>query len=292
MTHLQKSKMLSILARECEVRGTDATGIAYNAGRRLKIYKRALPARYMRFVLPKDTRVVMGHTRMTTQGSEKLNRNNHPFLGCAGSTAFALAHNGVLYNDDALRKSRKLPQTSIQTDSYVAVQLIEKSGFMDMEALRDMAEAVRGSFSFSVLDDQDNLYLVKGDNPICLYHYQTQGLMLYASTEEILNKALSKMAVQLEKPVKIELICGDILRISPNGVMSRASFDCNHLLPRMIWSPYASFFGYCPGEDTTYVDDLKAVAASFGLMDEDVDELLREGFTTEEVEEYLYSAWV
>ena len=293
LTPMQKSRMMSILARACEARGTDATGIAYNSSHRLKIYKRPLPARYMHFMLPKDTHVVMGHTRMTTQGSEKKNRNNHPFPGRAGNTAFALAHNGVLYNDVTLRKNRKLPPTSIQTDSYIAVQLIEKSGFIDMESLRDMAEQVRGSYAFSVLDDQDNLYLVKGDNPISLLHYPQKGLYLYASTEEILNNALSKMPVQLEKPVKIDLICGDILKISPNGVLTRGHFNCDHLLPKMVWSPYASFFDYGVAEGSvSYIDDLKAVAGSFGLTDEDVDILLKEGFTPEEVEEYLYSAWV
>ena len=33
----------------------------------------------MRFKLPDDVLCVMGHTRMTTQGDEKHNYNNHPF---------------------------------------------------------------------------------------------------------------------------------------------------------------------------------------------------------------------
>ena len=63
---------------------------------------------------------------MTTQGSEEKNYNNHPFLGQAGGRQFALAHNGVLHNDLMLRRSLKLPHTKIETDSYVAVQLIER----------------------------------------------------------------------------------------------------------------------------------------------------------------------
>ena len=35
-----KNKILNTLARECQVRGTDATGIAYNFNDRLRIYKR------------------------------------------------------------------------------------------------------------------------------------------------------------------------------------------------------------------------------------------------------------
>ena len=39
------------LTRECQVRGTDATGIAYNFNDRLRIYKRPLPARRMKILL-------------------------------------------------------------------------------------------------------------------------------------------------------------------------------------------------------------------------------------------------
>ena len=35
-----KNKILNTLARECQTRGTDATGIAYNFNDRLRIYKR------------------------------------------------------------------------------------------------------------------------------------------------------------------------------------------------------------------------------------------------------------
>ena len=39
---------------------------------------------------------------MTTQGNERFNYNNHPFWGKIGDTPFALAHNGILTNDDEL----------------------------------------------------------------------------------------------------------------------------------------------------------------------------------------------
>lgn len=78
LTQRQKNRMVSVLAKECEVRGTDATGIAYNYQDTLRIYKRPLPAHKMWFRIPRDVNVIMGHTRMTTQGSEKKNFNNHP----------------------------------------------------------------------------------------------------------------------------------------------------------------------------------------------------------------------
>ena len=57
-----KNKILNTLARECQVRGTDATGIAYNFNDRLRIYKRLLPARKIKIHIPHGVNVVMGHT--------------------------------------------------------------------------------------------------------------------------------------------------------------------------------------------------------------------------------------
>ena len=50
LTGKQKSRLLSVLATECEARGTDATGIAYNSGGKLRIYKRPLPGHKMKFL--------------------------------------------------------------------------------------------------------------------------------------------------------------------------------------------------------------------------------------------------
>ena len=92
----------------------------------------------------------MGHTRMTTQGNEANNKNNHPFT--SHTLNFALAHNGVLYNDRDLRRKLSLPQTPIETDSYIAVQLIEQQKAINFNSLRYMAEKVEGSFVFTLLD--------------------------------------------------------------------------------------------------------------------------------------------
>ncbi len=105
----QKSRLVSALAVAAEARGTDATGIAYLTNSHLSIYKRPLPAHRLRLRIPKVEDVVMGHTRMTTQGSESRNYNNHPFYGQLGSTGFALAHNGVLRNDHSLQAQKSCP---------------------------------------------------------------------------------------------------------------------------------------------------------------------------------------
>ena len=211
-----KNKILNTLARECQVRGTDATGIAYSFNGRLRIYKRPLPARKMKIHIPNGVNVVMGHTRMTTQGNEKFNYNNHPFYGYADKN-FAFAHNGVLYNDKELRVEKHLPKTKIETDSYVAVQLIEQQGKLNFDAFKNMAESVQGSFCFTVLDENNTLYIVKGNNPMCLLHFAELGLYVYASTKSILTKALWKVGLSKLKYEQIFLKEGDMIRINKNG---------------------------------------------------------------------------
>lgn len=225
----EKSRILSVLATECEERGTDATGIAYCSHRHLSIYKRPIAAHRMRFRIPADSRVIMGHTRMTTQGDARKNRNNHPFLGYVENKPFALAHNGVLWNDGILRRTKHLPKTKIQTDSYVAVQLLEQQKALDFDSLAKMAEQDEGSFSFAVLDEQDALWIVKGDSPLSIAYFPECGVYVYASTAEILNRALTRYGRQLGCRKTVEVEMGELLKIDRRGHITRATFDASKL---------------------------------------------------------------
>lgn len=293
-TGKQKSKMLHALATVSEVRGTDATGIAYHTGEQLCIYKRPIPGHKLKFYMRDDTRVGMGHTRMTTQGKASKNRNNHPFRGIIRNKPFALAHNGVLYNDLDLRRKLGLPKTRIETDSYIGVQLIEQKGTLDFSSLRYMAEQVEGSFTFTVLDAEDSLYIVKGDNPFCLYYFPRCGLYLYASTEEILCHAIQRISVNLGSHFTVPVKSGEILKISAKGEEQRQSFDDSKLY---IHYYHSSMFGYghrrtsfdCSmGEEQSHLDEIKSVAMAFGFTPEEIDHLAAEGFSADELEEVLY----
>lgn len=290
----RKNRMLSVLASACEVRGTDATGIAYNVGGTLHIYKRPVPAHCLRFRVPEAARVILGHTRMTTQGSAKRNYNNHPFLGMAGNDVFALAHNGVLHNDRSLRSGLHLPRTKIQTDSYIAVQLIEQKKALNFDSLKYMAEQVEGSFTFTVLDRRDRLYIVKGDNPLCLYHIPSLEIYLYASTEEILRRAMARMGLETYRTSRVTADCGEILRLDRDGTMIRSEFDDYRLFScwqAPLWgiSPQSHWegLGASPGSGD-YLEEVKSVAAAFGYAPEEIDRLAKLGFSPEELEEFLY----
>ena len=245
-------KLTQSLANAAEERGTDASGIAYVKNGKVTIYKRPKPAHKLRFNAPSGTKAVMGHTRMTTQGNEKFNYNNHPFYGHADKN-FAVAHNGV-------------------------------QGKMNFDALKNMAESVQGSFCFTVLDENNTLYIVKGSNPMCLLHFVGFGLYVYASTESILTKALWKVGLSKLKYEQIFLKEGDMICINKNGELSESSFAMQNDFSNVVWQ----YSDYDWEDDYTQQEELLLEMCScYGISEEDVLLLLDYGYSADEIEEML-----
>ena len=277
-------KLTQALANAAEERGTDAAGISYIRDGRVTIYKRPKPAHKIHFNAPNGTTAVMGHTRLTTQGNQKFNQNNHPFYGHADKD-FAFAHNGVLYNDVELRRTNNLPATHIETDSYVAVQLIEQQKKLDFNSLKNMAETVQGNFAFTVLDEENSLYIIKGSNPIYLLHLEMLGLYIYASTESIMKNALKQIRLQHFPCTRIETAHGDILKIDSSGMITRSRFE------RKEDFRYASFMRYYDDwKDDDYNQHeqlLLEMCGCYGIDEDDVILLLEYGYTADEIEDML-----
>ena len=298
-------KLLEELAWEAAVRGTDATGYAFVHKGKVQITKEPKSAYEMKYLLPKNVRTVMGHTRATTQGSAKFNYNNHPFKGKHGKKEFAFAHNGVLDNEFEIREEYGIKPNHIQTDSYVACQLMEKLGSFSLENLKTVGETVEGMFTFTYMDSKENLYIIKNDSPLTILHFPALQLFVYASTDEIIFNALSNfkktrealidMVIHGESTVEnIPIKAGDILIITPNGDIIRGEFK-----PReRIWNNplYAIAGGYI--EYGSYYDDkeeeewykelLLDEAKEIGVTEEEFNKLT-EIFTLDDIEYYLYT---
>lgn len=269
-------KLIQNLSIAAEVRGTDATGISYVNYGKVVTFKKAKPAHKMKLYFPKNTRTVIGHTRMTTQGSEKYNYNNHPFNGICGTETFALAHNGVLSNDAELKAKYHLPKTPIETDSYVAVQLLEQEKQLHAESIKKMAELIEGSFVFTILRNDNTLFLVKGNNPLTLYHFPKTGIYVYASTKSIFDNALQQVNLS-DKFCEIEISEGEILEIASSGKIRKSNFA----MQDSVFSPYNWY------ETEEQEEFLLECCQMFGVPEEDVYLLLDYGFSADEIEEML-----
>ena len=285
--------LTNALAREAAVRGTDATGIAFVEKGRLYIQKDGKPAYKMDFKHSGKVGAVTIHTRHTTCGKASRNRNNHPFcgrVGSAGNSQFMLEHNGVILNEAEIKTKYNLPKTDIETDSYVAVQLLEYTKKLDENSIKFMAENVEGSFSFSILDNKGTLWLVKGDSPLHILHFPDIKMYVYASTEEILWKALINTGLFEElKKGRFEVVPihgGDILKISSDGKVTCSKFNYRDYSR----NSFCNWRNYTFGNDEfeySYVDDLKSVASYYGYSPDTVDEMVADGFSPYEIEEYM-----
>ena len=118
-----------------------------------------------------------------------------------------------------LRRIHRLPGSWVQTDSYVAVQLLEEAGEISHASLAAMAEELEGSFTFTLLTDQNSLFFLKGNNPLSLWHFPESGAYLYASTEEILTRAAARAGLR-EKKEKVLISQEQILEIDSSGQRS------------------------------------------------------------------------
>ncbi|QSX04794.1 hypothetical protein JYG23_08745 [Sedimentibacter sp. zth1] len=289
----QKNIILKVLANECEVRGTDATGISYNFNNRLTVFKRPLPSHKIKFNVPQGANTIMGHTRLTTQGLEKYNYNNHPFVGNCNNTKYSLAHNGIIYNDEQLRRQFKLKNTHIQTDTYIAVQLIDNHKSLDFKSIADSVEQLEGYFTFTILDNEGNLYIIKGESPLALYHFKEYGFYIYASTEEILTKTLKRLGLNKLKYNKIELFQGDILKIDTKGKKEMSQYTPNETLS-FPSCPYKYYDDY-DNNNTSDSDSIECsyykliieYARSLGFTKKNIDLLMDTGFEVEDIEELL-----
>ena len=118
--------------------------------------------------------------------------------------------------------------------------------------------------------------------------YKFNGFYLYASTDEILTRAVKKIG--LKNYSKINISCGDILKISPNGMIEMQTFEFKDRYYGMFGSSYGFYtidsFDY-EAEDM-YIGEMAEYASYFGIDPEDVMMLIEYGYDELEIEEMLY----
>ena len=106
-----------------------------------------------------------------------------------------------------------------------------------------------------------------------------------------MHKALKMLPYNLGQPERIDLICGEIMCIDKQGNMSGVQFNTEKLFGGFnYWSDWGTFppvksFNL---NNSDYIAELKATAASYGITTDDIDDWLAQGFFAEEIEEMLY----
>ena len=164
------------------------------------------------------------------------------------------------------------------------MQLLEQGQQLDMENIKRMAELVEGSFVFTILRNDNTLFLVKGNNPLTLYHFPKLGIYVYASTKSILDNALQKVHMA-EKACEVEISEGEIIEISPSGNLYKSTFEIQDYIHTMF-NPYNWDYAKWWMEDERE-ELLLEYCSTFGVSEEEVQLLLEVGYDLDEIEELL-----
>ena len=279
LSQKELKKLVRRLSVVSECRGRDASGVAYVRNGKVIIYKKPQPSCEVNFYFPPDITILTGHTRMATQGNARNNYNNHPFAGHTVNGDFALCHNGVLFNYDYVRNLEHLPHTKIKTDTYAAVQLLEKYGKANFENIGKMSELVNGSFVFTILTDEEKLYISRWDNPICIIHFPKLGIYVYTSTEEIMQTVVKGTIFEKQQFEVISVSEGEMISIDKQGKIEKSRFAP---IQEDYFGYYDMYGGYRDRYD--YDSYLYDYCNMFGISEEELMLLYEMGYDDEEIE--------
>ena len=146
---------------------------------------------------------------------------------------------------------------------------------------------MEGSFVFTILRNDNTLFLVKGNNPLTLYHFPALGLYVYASTKSILDNTLQKIRMT-EKACEVRTDEGEIIEITPDGKLNRSDFEMQDYIHSLFnpynWNQldYAKWWMEDEREEL-----LLEYCGTFGVSEEEVQLLLEVGYDPDEIEELL-----
>jgi len=154
--------------KRLEYRGYDSAGIAI-AGSGLTVQKdKGYISHLEETAEPVAGTLGIAHTRWATHGPPSK-ENAHPHLDCAGE--IALIHNGIIENHQDLRERLKAKGHVFrsETDTEVAVHLIESHYSGDLEAaVREALHEIQGSYAFAVIHakEPDKVVAARNESPL------------------------------------------------------------------------------------------------------------------------------
>lgn len=195
--------LLSNIFIESKSRGKDASGFAalnYKLPDLLtekrNVDSNIFVARSSKFrALKKNMpNIFIGHTRATTTGDPRRNRNNHPFL----SQRLALVHNGRIPEWDKAAHRLGLSLRT-ETDSEVLLRVLDKHDRSASEGCKSILENLdKGSeYAISFFNHsgtaQKELFLFRNtQRPCWTMRIDKWEAVFFASTDDILRAAIDK----------------------------------------------------------------------------------------------------
>ena len=171
-----------------------------------------------------ETTVILGHTRLPTQGTPRNSNNNHPIE--VGSVVGV--HNGHIINDDELFARWALPRMS-QVDSEIIFRRLAALSPLDDRYLLNVNESLAhlaGEFTFLAVDRRcpTRLLAFKHTNPLNVYYHREWGALIFSSSYLFLRRAFGHN-VSRQTLAPAQLLCFDALRLAATDGLPIAALD-------------------------------------------------------------------
>ena len=198
---------------DLEYRGYDSAGIAVQEDGRIAVRKESGPISNLKErveAVPVRGTCGIGHTRWATHGAPSQ-ANSHPHLDQKGRVA--VVHNGVIENDQALRRELEAEGVvfASETDTEVVAQLLGQVYDGDLlAALRLVLPRLEGSFALGVLD---------ADQPGAIYCTRRQSPLLIGLGEHAAYLSSDGAALLAHTRTMCTLEDDEIAVLSPEGVV-------------------------------------------------------------------------
>lgn len=199
------------LFRLSESRGKESAGAAILSQDVISIYKQSVAASKM--ISSREYRafaqraldvvgvrsrpvVMMGHSRLVTNGSQENHNNNQPVV----KDGIVAIHNGIIVNDGALWQAFPTLQRTCQIDTEVLLALI-RHFFRQMQSLTDATrlafQQIQGTASIAAMFDDLNAMVVATNNgSLYTCSSDAQDMHIFASEEYILRQLIKKTYLQ------------------------------------------------------------------------------------------------
>lgn len=173
--------LLTTLLDKIEFRGRDACGFVALTNEGVGQWQKAAVDatkfnRYRQFV-PRGTRVMLGHTRLATQGDPGFMENNHPIK----RGPFYIVHNGHVSNDVHLFTKAERDRYGSVDSEAIAARLAYEG---DLDALDIVMSEIEGAAAVAAVDERDCSRLVvarASTSPVWVYNGKR--IVIFASTK-------------------------------------------------------------------------------------------------------------
>jgi glucosamine--fructose-6-phosphate aminotransferase (isomerizing) len=209
--------VIKTLFKLSESRGKDASGLAMAIGTELRVLKSDVPATalmqtkayrkmvkgfssYGRFT--RENRIgepitIIGHSRMATNGSQRLHTNNQPVI----KSELATVHNGIVVNVDELFDRYPEIRRELEVDTEIIPSLVSmhsKATGSVVTAAKKTFEAIEGAASVAMLfGNYDLMLLATNHGSLFTALSQDKKTLVFAS-EKYMLRALARRISKLK----------------------------------------------------------------------------------------------